>query len=172
MEFLNADVHPTLLPQVESVDLNPVSPDYFKVVRISWAITSFILLVVVALIFYFIEVLHQPWIIATGVVLYILLCSFLYVWERNAFNNLGYAIREHDIIHRSGWLVTRLRTTPYNRIQHSNVVIGPLERKYNLASLILYTAGSDGADLKISGLTHDQAYQLKQWITEKVLHER
>lgn len=84
---------------------------------------------------------------------------------------MAYAVREKDILFRSGWIVRKIRTCPFNRIQHSSISSGPLERRYGLSTLILYTAGTDDSDVRIAGLPGTEAVTLKEWINKKVTDE-
>jgi membrane protein YdbS with pleckstrin-like domain len=64
-------------------------------------------------------------------------------------------------------IFTFIRTTaPYVRIQHLDVRQSILERYYNLATLVVYTAGTRGADIIIPGLPVDYAYQLRDSLNQ------
>ena len=101
----------------------------------------------------------------------VLLCSFYYLAIQKSFPFLAYAVREKDVIHQKGWIIRRIKTCPFNRIQNCSVQSGPLERRYGLASLVVYTAGADGADIRISGLLHEEAEQLRHFILSKIHNE-
>ena len=77
-------------------------------------------------------------------------------------------VREHDVVYQKGWLLRTLKVCPFNRIQNCTVQTGPLERRWGLASLTLYTAGTGGADLRIPGLTHEEATTLQQAILTRI----
>jgi membrane protein YdbS with pleckstrin-like domain len=93
------------------------------------------------------------------------------LYQARSFAQKAYALRARDIIYRSGWFVQKIRTCPFNRIQHSSVTMGFFERKYGLATLILYTAGTDDADIQVPGLKEADAYAIKEWITQKIIDE-
>jgi membrane protein YdbS with pleckstrin-like domain len=115
--------------------------------------------------------LHQPkWIILICVGWLLLTAGYL-LFQTKSFAQKAYALREKDIIYKSGWIVQRIRTCPFNRVQHSSVSTGFFERRYGLATLILYTAGTNDADIKISGLKEADAYAIKEWITQKITYE-
>ena len=46
---------------------------------------------------------------------------------------------------------------PRSRVQHTDVSQGPLERRYGLGTLIVYTAGTDHARVSLPGLAWDTA---------------
>lgn len=171
MDFLNEPFDIRLLPKAEDVQLIPIERSYLTVIRIEWAITSTILLITGIVLILSIKYLqHSNWIfsIAGGWILLTLGKAFL---QTKAFLKKAYALRDKDVIYRSGWIVQKIHTCPFNRIQHSSVSTGLFERRYGLATLILYTAGTDDADLQIPGLKEADAYAMKEWITQKIIHE-
>ena len=50
---------------------------------------------------------------------------------------------------------------PRTRVQHTDVSQGPIERKYGLGTLIVYTAGTDHARIALPGLAFDTAAALR-----------
>jgi len=60
-------------------------------------------------------------------------------------------------------VVTRTDTSvPYVRVQHVDTTRGPVERTAGLASVVIYTAGSRGADITIPGLRPERATELRE----------
>lgn len=60
-------------------------------------------------------------------------------------------------------VVTRTDTSvPYVRVQHVDTTRGPIERSVGLASVVVYTAGSRGADITIPGLRPERATELRE----------
>ena len=80
----------------------------------------------------------------------------------------GYVIRDKDIVFRKGILWRSVTAIPFNRIQHVETSSDPLDRRFDLATLQLFTAGGSSGDLKIDGLGKDVAEQLRAFILEKV----
>lgn len=72
-----------------------------------------------------------------------------------------YRVREDSLFLDRG-VLTKVRTVvPYVRIQHVDSRRGPIERTFGLASVVVYTAGSRGADVTIPGLTPERAEDLQ-----------
>lgn len=72
-----------------------------------------------------------------------------------------------DALYLERGVFTHVRTlVPYVRIQHVDTSRGPLERSLGLSTLIVYTAGSRGADVSIPGLTPEEASDLQQRVKE------
>ena len=80
---------------------------------------------------------------------------------------MGFALRTHDLVYRNGWLFEKLHVVPLIKVQHCQVKKGPLERRYGLSALRVYTAGVSGADLVLEGLTDEQALTMKDWLLQK-----
>jgi membrane protein YdbS with pleckstrin-like domain len=78
------------------------------------------------------------------------------------YRRWSYEIRE-DALYLDRGVITQVRTTvPLVRIQHVDSRRGPVERVVGLASCVVYTAGSRGADVRIPGLTPDGASDLRE----------
>jgi Uncharacterized conserved protein len=78
------------------------------------------------------------------------------------YRRWGYEIRDDEVYLTRG-VITEVRTAvPLVRIQHVDSRRGPLERTLGLASCVVYTAGSRGADVRIPGLTPDGANDLRE----------
>lgn len=72
-----------------------------------------------------------------------------------------YQVRTDSLYLRRG-VLTRVNTVaPYVRIQHVDTRRGPLDRVFGLATTVVYTAGSRGADVSIPGLTPERADDLQ-----------
>ena len=72
-----------------------------------------------------------------------------------------YQVRADSLYLRRG-VLTRVNTVaPYVRIQHVDTRRGPIERVFGLATTVVYTAGSRGADVSIPGLTPERADDLQ-----------
>lgn len=170
-------IHPQItweeIPKQQDVVMHPVEANYKKVLLTEWAIFWFAVFIISVICIYFIEALQSSiplLLIGSGV---LLLSLFHSISIRQAFPFLAYAIREHDIVFRKGWLIRQVHVVPINRIQHCVIKKGPLERRYHLATLQLFTAATSFADIKIGGLTDEQAERLKEWVLAKqVVHEQ
>ncbi|MGI9205803.1 MAG: PH domain-containing protein [Woeseiaceae bacterium] len=92
----------------------------------------------------------------------------LFIWPFISVPKKGYAVREKDIIYKSGVFWRTVTAIPFNRIQHVEKSSTPLDRKFQLASLQLFTAGGSGGDLKIHGLSAKTAEKLRKFILGKI----
>lgn len=72
-----------------------------------------------------------------------------------------FEVRDQELYIRRG-VITQVRTlVPYVRVQHVDSRRGPTDRALGLASVVVYTAGSRGADVTIPGLTPERATELQ-----------
>jgi membrane protein YdbS with pleckstrin-like domain len=78
------------------------------------------------------------------------------------FRAWQYEVRE-DALYLERGVLTQVRTVvPFVRIQHVDSTRSPVERAAGLASTVVYTAGSRGADVTVPGLTPDGADDLRE----------
>jgi membrane protein YdbS with pleckstrin-like domain len=78
------------------------------------------------------------------------------------YRSWHYEVRE-DSLYLTRGVLTRVQTVaPYVRVQHIDARRGPVERLLGLSTLVVYTAGSRGADVTVPGLTDDRADELQR----------
>ena len=98
-------------------------------------------------------------------------CWLVLLWlAKKSFDNQGFALREHDIIIKKGWLFEKLQIVPLNKVQHTQRTTGPLERFWGLSSIQVYTAGA--SDATIHGLAGEDAEKVKSWLTMQIPGEK
>ncbi|MDQ2052277.1 PH domain-containing protein [Natronolimnohabitans sp. A-GB9] len=72
-----------------------------------------------------------------------------------------------DALYLERGVVTFVETAvPFVRVQHVDTQFGPIERALGLSSVVVYTAGSRNADVRIPGLTPDRARELQDTLRE------
>ncbi|NBM19061.1 PH domain-containing protein [Streptomyces sp. GC420] len=76
-----------------------------------------------------------------------------------------YAERADDLLISRGVLWREETIVPYGRMQLVEVTSGPVERRFNLASVQLHTAAA-ATDARIPGLDPDEASRLRDRLTE------
>jgi membrane protein YdbS with pleckstrin-like domain len=101
----------------------------------------------------------------TGVFVLVFLFAGL-VWVLARYRVWIYQIRR-DALYLERGVFRHVRTlVPFVRIQHVDTSRGPLERALGLSTLVVYTAGSRGADVSVPGLTPEEARDLQQRVKE------
>lgn len=89
-------------------------------------------------------------------------------WPWISFPYRGYAVRQRDILVRSGVLWRKLTAVPYNRIQHVETESSLLDRRFGIASVKLYTAGGSSGDLRIRGLSADASEKIRVFVLDRI----
>jgi uncharacterized protein len=82
------------------------------------------------------------------------------------YRSWGYRIDAKVLETRSGRLFQRARLLPLSRLQHVDIERGPLERMFGLAALVLHTAGTRSANIRIPGLEASEAMRLRDHLIE------
>jgi len=138
-------------------------------VKIVWIIgnifrTTFLTLIIAVLDFFIIPNYFYDWLLPKGYTT--LLFFFLGSVNSLVFPFLSYkfwrfSVREDDVYIERG-VLTRVKTTaPFLRIQHIDVIQSLLDRMFGIGKLVIYTAGTRGADVTIPGLPIEYAELLR-----------
>ena len=77
----------------------------------------------------------------------------------------AYCEREEDLLVHRGVMFSRLSVVPYGRMQFIDVVAGPVERAFGLATVRMHTAAA-ASDARIPGLAQDEANRLRDRLAE------
>ncbi|RYZ22958.1 MAG: hypothetical protein EOO16_06875 [Chitinophagaceae bacterium] len=168
MHFSNPPINLAALPRVEDLELQAPDAGYRRLLRLEWRLTALFCFAAAAALFYFVPSWRdRTAMFATGGALGVLLL-FWYLLIEFGWPWRGYALRTHDITYRSGWIFRRLQVCPFNRIQNCSLSRGPLDRRYGVATLVLYTAGSDSADMKLPGLPVATAESIREFLLNRI----
>ncbi|MFC6835716.1 PH domain-containing protein [Halomarina ordinaria] len=129
-------------------------------VRLVWAgqalVTALVVAGVVGTVAYALEGLLWP-----AALVFLVAVTLGVTHAHLRYRRWSYRVRESSLSLDRG-VLTRVRTVvPYVRVQHIDTRRGPLERATGLATLVVYTAGSRGADVTIPGLTPGDAADLQ-----------
>jgi membrane protein YdbS with pleckstrin-like domain len=168
MQFQNLQVDWQPLPRAAATEMKPIEKAYLKVLYLSWGILYRVLLIVLTLCFVFIDELQTVARISTCTGAFIFITGFTFVAGTASFKRKAYAVREKDLVYRTGWIFQKLHIIPFNRVQHCVVQSGPIERKFGLAGISIYTAASNIHDISIKGLKPDDAESLKTFIVQQI----
>jgi uncharacterized protein len=99
-----------------------------------------------------------------GLWLVLALCGawHAYRWPPRAYQHTFYRIDEQGVEIRKGVYWRIVINVPRSRVQHIDVSQGPIERRYGLGTLVIYTAGTDHAKVELSGLEHGRALRIRE----------
>ncbi len=75
----------------------------------------------------------------------------LYWWAEREYRHTFYRLDAQGIEIRRGVYWRVVINVPRSRVQHTDVSQGPVERRYGLGTLVIYTAGTDHAKVDLAG---------------------
>jgi membrane protein YdbS with pleckstrin-like domain len=111
--------------------------------QISGAIfTAVVLVLVIAVGMFLLRVTNVPpgWIIGIGAVTVLATATSIWPIPALQWRFWRYEIGEQEVDLQRGWLVVTRTLIPMAQIQHVDTRRGPLERRFGLATVVLYTA--------------------------------
>jgi len=166
-EFSNEQVLLESIPQIEQLDRIPMEPALLRSNRIT-TVVFFSILIITLLVLTFIVKVEDfdqvVWYILGGLVT---LGIFSFWFAGLSFKHKNYVIREKDVLFQKGVIWRSTTVVPFNRVQHCDVKVGPIDRMFDLAELQVFTAGGTGSDVTIVGITKDTANRIKDFIIGK-----
>ncbi len=176
MPFSNTQIELSDIPAIQEIDYKHLQKSYLNVnlvtALIFWTVLGFVFYLNIFLNWLFADKKLEAFF--DQYLLFLLVGFGLVALARFAiiyygFYKKGYAVREKDISFKTGLFFKTKTMIPFNRIQHSEVKQGPIERLFGIASLHIFTAGGSSSDLTIPGLTMEEANHLKQFIINRTI---
>lgn len=165
--FSNAVIEPDAIPDHAEVPFQPVAAAFRRYVLVSTVLHAVPVVIGAAVLLSVSARTDGVQAVAAGAGLVALMTLIgVYRWLDAEYR--GWALREHDLIARSGVLWRAVTALPIARIQHVETTHGPLERAHGLARLKLYSAGGMTADLDVIGLPRDTADELREYLIEQI----
>lgn len=164
--FVNNQVHLDDLPSWEEVIFAKVSKKYRYVVILNYIVFSIVVLGGAVFIAWVKEIQDYRTYLAicgTGLAFMTVLC-LLHLWSCSYW---GYALRDRDILFKSGIFSRRVEIVPYRHIQHVNVKEGFFSRLFSLASIEVFTAGS-GKSIRIPGIAQQDSAPIQEYISNRI----
>ncbi len=164
--FQNPEIAIDDLPDAENLDWENLHPRFVRRMQVQHGLIALAPLIGATA---FTVLLPSPPLII--VILWALVVSFavvFFIWPSIAVPRQGYTVRDKDVVYKKGVVWRSVTAIPYNRIQHVETSSTPLDRKFGIAALQIFTAGGSGSDLKIHGLGADNAERLRVYILDKV----
>jgi uncharacterized protein len=83
-------------------------------------------------------------------------------WPAIDYRHTFYRVDDDGIEIRRGVFWRVVINVPRSRVQHTDVSQGPLERRFGLGTLVVYTAGTDHAKVDLAGLDHEVALRIRE----------
>ena len=163
--FENPEIALDSLPGTEELEWQSLHPNYKRSLRLQRILILLVLAVALSIAAFVLHFPRTPVLLLSS--LWVALGVILLGWPALSVPCKGYVVRDKDIVFRSGVIWRSVTAIPFNRIQHVETSSTPFDRKFDIATLQLFTAGGAGGDLRIDGLGRDTAEQLRVFTLEK-----
>jgi uncharacterized protein len=165
-EFSNDQVFLKDVPSIDHIKWQGLDPR-FKNLMYLGSISNVSLTVIWVAVAFIFDFWSIP-LLAYGVLFLTISFFGLGMWLVHlAFPIKAYAIRERDILYRTGLLFRSITIVPFDRVQHCEIHRGLLSRLMGLSQVNVYTAGGSGSDISIPGLTAEEAERISAYIIGK-----
>jgi membrane protein YdbS with pleckstrin-like domain len=105
-----------------------------------------------------------------GPVALIVLCLLVLLPARR-WHRLGYDISDDRLRVARGYLWRTDTIVPFGRIQHIDVDQGLLDRAFDLATLVVHTAGTHNSTVSLPGLSEVRAAEMRERIRAHITRE-
>ncbi len=138
-------------------------------IKIIWGVGIFVQYLIFSVIIAVLEFFIIPnnidnWLISKGILTLITITIGIvstFIVPVLKYKYWKFEVRDEEIYLERG-ILTRIKTVaPYRRIQHIDVQQSVFERIANLGKLVVYTAGTRGADVILPGLPIEYAEDLR-----------
>jgi len=148
-------------------------------VKIVWTINYLIRFTFYSILFLVLDFLflHSEYIdipLKTGVlslIIFLLGIIISLVIPKLSYKYWSFEVKDNEIILQYG-ILNRIKTlAPYSKVQHIDVQQSIIERMYDLSRLVLYTAGTRGADVILPGLPIEYSEQLRDSLKDITANE-
>ena len=173
--FVNPEIPLDALPSADAVEWHALDPRFVRCRQARNVVRTLILFVIVGIAHAVVANVPKlsdvgwlfPWLWALGIVR----LAWAVFWPVVDIPRRGYAVRDKDILYKAGVFWRSATAVPYNRVQHAETGSAPMERRFGLARLTVFTAGTTGGDLRIEGLDETTAERLRIFVVGKVRGE-
>lgn len=85
-----------------------------------------------------------------------------------AYARLSYGLTDKLLQVVRGWVFHTDTIVPFVRVQHLDVVRGPLDKMFGTATLVVHTAGTHNSIVTLPGLQPERAAEIRDIIREHV----
>jgi membrane protein YdbS with pleckstrin-like domain len=141
-------------------ELTPLNPAYVTTTRIATAL-GLLPFVIGATVLEFAEAMPAGTFIVPVILIYIFMA---FVVPARKYRHWGYAMGADRLRIVRGYMFYRDTVVPFGRIQHIDVDQGPIDRRYDLATLTVHTAGNHNSTVALPGLLHADALAMREAI--------
>jgi membrane protein YdbS with pleckstrin-like domain len=147
--------------------LLPVEPAYRHVLR-ARLLVPWLVITTGAIVLDFALLSDTPLHGILSVAVPMLAVASLIVVPQRTYHRLRYRLTDHMLQSVHGWMFHTDTLVPFVRVQHLDVVRGPLDKMFGTATLVVHTAGTHNSIVVVRGLAPDRAAEIRDIIREHV----
>jgi len=164
--FTNETIDLNTLPKYEETPLTKPDRKYWKIIIINLCIFLAFVAIGLGLLILFNENARNHWLLWLSI--FVAFAVFLYLISHVSFKRRGFALREKDILYKSGVLAEKTTIIPLNRIQHVALNEGVFSRMFGLGTLQIYTASGSSGEIHIAGIKIEQAKVIRESLVQRL----
>ena len=101
-----------------------------------------------------------------GIAILVWLTVKLPRWQ---YDHIRYAVSDTGIEIHHGIFWRMIINVPRTRVQHTDVTQGPVARRFGIATLHIYTAGTENNHVTLTGLSYDDALRVRNYLVGEVV---
>ncbi|KPK65359.1 MAG: hypothetical protein AMS21_04885 [Gemmatimonas sp. SG8_38_2] len=149
--------------------MSPLDPRVVVVWRIAGLLTVAILTAAVGALDYWVTARFDLSLVAPSVataMIAVLGGVLSLLWPPLRYRFWHWDVRPDRVLIQKGVIWRSRSVIPRVRVQHVDTRSSPLQRRFGLSSLIIYTAGTRGADAEIPGLAAEEAEALREELAQ------
>lgn len=147
--------------------LQPVEPGYRNALRLRstvlWGFLTF-----AAFMADRIALIELPVAGVLPIVVAVLGISSIIFFPNKTYRRLRYRLTDRLLQVTRGWTFHTDTVVPLVRVQHLDVVRGPIDKMFGIATLVVHTAGTHNSIVTVPGLSPDRAADMRDIIREQV----
>ena len=145
----------------------PVEPGYRTALRLRYAIL-WVFLTVASLVVDRALLAETPFAGALPIVAILLGLGVVIILPAKTYRRLRYRLTDRLLQVTRGWTFHTDTVVPLVRVQHLDVVRGPIDKMFGIATLVVHTAGTHNSIVTVPGLAPERAAEMRDIIREQV----
>jgi membrane protein YdbS with pleckstrin-like domain len=147
--------------------LETVEPGYRTTLRVRFAMVSVVLLAASLLVDRLV-LAEAGFGLLLPVTVLVAAAAVIALVPQRTYLRLRYRLTDQLLQVVRGWLFQTDTIVPLVRVQHLDVVRGPLDKLFGTASLVVHTAGTHNSTVTLPGLSPERAAQIRGIIRDYV----
>ncbi len=160
-------VNDTDIDNSAEAQLQHVEPGYRHVLRLR-LLVLWLPLLVGALIADNAALADTPFYRLATIAVLLIAIPVVVIAPQRIYRRLRYGLTERLLQVVRGWLFHTDTIVPFVRVQHLDVIRGPLDKLFGTATLVVHTAGTRNSIVTVPGLGPDRAAEIRDIIREHI----